>query len=110
MNQMLKFYRAIFLLSILLGLPLISLTSEESLSQANPLWREGGAGDAAPELERLSRAFERLAEKVQPGVVQIRANRKASTDAESGSQRPSNSRGSGFLINLNPFQLNGDSI
>lgn len=101
------FIRSILFLSILSGLVLIS---EESLAQANPLWREGGAGDAAPELERLSRAFERLAEKVQPGVVQIRANGRASTDADGSSQRPGNSRGSGFLINPDGYLLTAHHV
>ena len=89
---------------------LLVFISEASFSQEHPLWQEGGMSEADPDLERLSRAFERLAEKVRPGVVQIRANGRAPSDTESGSQRPSNSRGSGFIINPGGYVLTAHHV
>jgi serine protease Do len=63
------------------------------------LWREGQIGDADPDLERLGTAFTRLAEKVQPAVVQIRSNGKPPAESDKESQTPRTSRGSGFIIN-----------
>ena len=83
---------------------------ELSPAQASPLWQEGPASEADPDLERLSRAFERLAEKVRPAVVQIRANQKAKPDGESGPQRPNNSRGSGFVINAAGYILTAQHV
>lgn len=106
MNRLLRGYSFSFFLSFLLPF----ILSEASFSQADPLWREGGTIEADPDLERLSRAFERLADKVRPGVVQIRANRKAPADPDSGSQRPSNSRGSGFIINSDGYVLTAHHV
>jgi len=89
---------------------LLLFAGEASFSQEHSLWQGRTAGEADPELERLSRAFERLAEKVQPGVVQIRANGKVPTDADGGSQRPSNSRGSGFIINPDGYILTAHHV
>jgi serine protease Do len=63
------------------------------------LWHEGQTGDADPDLERLGKAFTRLADKVQPAVVQIRSNGKPPSEADKESQSPRTSRGSGFIIN-----------
>lgn len=87
----------------------LALLSGPAALQASPLWQEGAAGEADPDLERLSRAFERLAERVRPAVVQIRANQKAKGD-EDGSQRPSNSRGSGFIINPAGYILTAQHV
>ena len=89
---------------------LLVFVGAASFSQEHSFWRGGTTGEADPELERLSRAFERLAEKVQPGVVQIRAHGKASTDADGGSQRPGNSRGSGFIINPDGYILTAHHV
>lgn len=103
---MAKFFSLSFFLAVLLGLT----SAGESSAQADPLWQEGGAKEADVELERLSGAFERLAEKVQPSVVQIRANGRVSSDAESGSQKPTNSRGSGFIINSGGYILTAHHV
>lgn len=98
-------------LSLLLALFLAgSLTAEEGRAEHHSLWQEGTAGEADPDLERLSRALERLAEKVRPGVVQVRANGKARGDGDSGEQRPSNSRGSGFIINPDGYILTAEHV
>ncbi len=89
---------------------LLVFVGAASFSQEHSFWRGGTTGEADPELERMSRAFERLAEKVQPGVVQIRANGKVSTDGDGGSQRPGNSRGSGFIINPDGYILTAHHV
>lgn len=98
------------LLSSLFVSFLLLFVSEASFPQAPPLWQDGGTNEADPDLGRLSRAFERLAEKVRPSVVQIRAIRKGSTDTDGSSERPSNSRGSGFLINSDGYILTAHHV
>ncbi|HWP60430.1 MAG TPA: trypsin-like peptidase domain-containing protein [Candidatus Acidoferrales bacterium] len=81
----------IFILS--LALVAAHVFSDSSRAQTK-LWTDGDAAQVDPELERLGRAFVRLAETVQPAVVQIRSYGETKTDKE----RPRSSRGSGFII------------
>lgn len=61
-------------------------------SQTHPLWLQGDPSDSDPELERLNRAFIRLAEKIRPAVVHVRVE-------------PTKTRGSGFIINAEGYVL-----
>ncbi|MGH7771349.1 MAG: S1C family serine protease [Candidatus Binatia bacterium] len=89
----------------------MALLANEVGLPSSPLWREGGSGGGDPDLDRLSRAFTRLAEKVRPAVVQVRVSLKAVADTTNGeSQRPRNSRGSGFIINHQGFILTAHHV
>ena len=61
------------------------LSAEESRKPPSSMWREAPQADGDSELDRLSRAFVRLADTGRPAIVQIRV---ADTN-------PSSSRGDG---------------
>jgi serine protease Do len=69
--------------------------SQEVLSQSTPLWLPGSAADSDPDLERLNKAFVRLAEKVQQAVVHLRVGP---------------TRGSGFIINPQGYVLTAHHV
>ena len=71
--------------------------TQEVRSQSNPLWLPGNPGESDPDLERLNKAFVRLAEKVQEAVVHIRVG-------------PTNARGSGFIINSQGYILTAHHV
>lgn len=71
--------------------------SQDVRAQGHPLWLQGDANDTDPDLERLNRALIRLAEKVRPAVVHVRAE-------------PSQTRGSGFLINHQGYILTAHHV
>ncbi|MBI4526301.1 MAG: trypsin-like peptidase domain-containing protein [Deltaproteobacteria bacterium] len=105
MNHLSSAVSLMFLLSLLA----LGLMNGNARSETQPLWREGATGEADPELERLGRAFTRLAEKVQPAAVQIRAVRN-STGRERGADTPGNSRGSGFIIHPEGYILTAHHV
>lgn len=86
------------------------LTAEEPGEYSSILWQEGENDSADPHLERLSRAFVQLAEKVRPAVVQIRVTAKLGPVGDDESQRPSNSRGSGFIVHPEGYILTAQHV
>lgn len=69
---------------------------------ASPLWREGTAGAVPPEIQRLNEYLGQLAERLKPGLVQVRV-RRAQAPAGEGAEpappdEPRAASGSGFLI------------
>ena len=90
--------RKIFSPSVLLWALFAALVlTQEVQSQSNPLWLPGNHGESDPYLERLSKAIVRLAEKVQQAVVHIRVG-------------PTNTRGSGFIINPQGYILTAHHV
>ncbi len=75
-------FSAVVLLCALFAVLLMTQTVR---AQTHPLWLQGDPSDTDPDLERLNRAFIRLAEKVRQAVVQVRVE-------------PTKARGSGFII------------
>ncbi len=86
------------------------LAAEEIRQYSSALWREGESDSADPQLEKLSRAFVQLAEKVRPAVVQIRVSAKAPSAGADESQGPSDSRGSGFIIHPQGYILTAHHV
>jgi serine protease Do len=89
--------------TVLFGFVLVTLST--TLSQAGepailtpPFWRDAPQTDAESELDRVTRAYIRLANDARPAVVQIRV--APEMVANSGVRTPqlSGSRGSGFII------------
>jgi serine protease Do len=66
-------------------------------SQTHSLWVQGDPSDTDPELERLNRAFIRLAEKLRPAVVHVRVEQ-------------TKTRGSGFIINPEGYILTAHHV
>jgi S1-C subfamily serine protease len=99
-----------FFLICLLILFTGTLVAEELPQRPSVLWQEAASDPADPQLEGLSKAFVRLAEKVRPAVVQIRVNTKAAPAGDDESQRPSNSRGSGFIIEPQGYVLTAHHV
>jgi serine protease Do len=70
---------------------------ETARPQSDPLWLQGDPNDSDPDLERLNRAFIRLAEKIRPAVVHVRVE-------------PTKTRGSGFIINPEGYILTAHHV
>jgi serine protease Do len=107
MKRAQRIFSVSFFFLILSGMYLMA---EEARLQPSPLWRDGESGEADPALERLGQAYARLAEKVRPAVVQVRVSVKAVADAHGESQRPANSRGSGFIIHPQGYILTAHHV
>lgn len=88
----------------------VSLPPEAAQPQSSPLWREGNGNDANPELERLTGAFVRLAERVRPAVVQLRVTLNPPAAPDGDSQGPARSRGSGFIIHPEGYILTAHHV
>ena len=73
-----------------------------SAPSGGPLWREGTAGVVPPEIARFNEHLGQLAERLRPGLVQVRV-RRAQPPAGEGAEpdppdEPRAASGSGFLI------------
>ena len=100
---------------ILCGLFLILATSlgfaaEPGLPGKPSIWVEGDSGYIDPTLDQLGQALTRLAEKVQPSVVDIRVIIEPMSVAEGGSQTPRSKRGSGFIISPQGYILTANHV
>ncbi len=61
-------------------------------------WQEGKGGEVAPELARINKALTELAERLKPGLVQIRVRRSQSEPSTPDEPTPRRSLGSGFTV------------
>jgi S1-C subfamily serine protease len=61
-------------------------------------WQEGTGAQVPPELARLNNALTELAERLKPGLVQIRVRRSPSEPAAPEDPSPRRSLGSGFIV------------
>lgn len=83
---------------ILLCAPFAVLLMTQTVRpQTHPLWLQGDLSDSDPDLERLNRAFTRLAEKVRQAVVHVRVE-------------PTKARGSGFIIDPQGYILTAHHV
>jgi S1-C subfamily serine protease len=87
------------LLCILLEL---LVPSTKARPQPFPFWRDGDSNDHDPDLERLNKAFVRLAGRVRPAVVHLRVVPK--------SPHATNTRGSGFIVNPQGYILTAHHV
>jgi serine protease Do len=65
-----------------------------------PLWQEAEPAAVDPDLVRLNRALTRLAERLKPGLVQIRVRRGEARESEEGRRR---ALGSGFVVHASGY-------
>jgi serine protease Do len=88
--------RKAFSVGILLFSFLVSQSCPRDLAaQSHPLWLAGSPGESDPDLERLNKAFVRLADRVREAVVHIRVG---------------TTRGSGFIINPQGYILTAHHV
>jgi serine protease Do len=74
-----------------------------------PIWRDASPSDAESELDRVSRAYIRLANEARPAIVQIRV--AALSEAQAGvKNQPQGSRGSGFIIHPDGYILTAQHV
>ena len=83
--------------------------SQESKKAPPPMWRDAPQTEADSELDRLSRAFVRLADAVRPAIVQIRMTADQ-VNLKSDAPQPQGSRGSGFIIQPSGYILTAQHV
>ena len=87
-----------------------ALGSEELSAQSlGQIWRDAPAASADTELDRLNRAFVRLAKAARPAIVQIRVTTVFDPKLKSEAQ-PQNSRGTGFIIHPRGYILTAQHV
>ena len=81
--------------------------AEEARKSPSSVWRDAPQADGDSELDRLSRAFVRLADSARPAIVQIRV---ADANAKGDAQQLQGSRGSGFIIHSQGYILTAQHV
>src|SRR5215470_18128197 len=83
---------------VLLAVSIGASHAEEVKKLPSPMWREAPQADGDSELDRISRAFIRLADTARPAIVQIRVADASPSSSSTDGQQPQASRGTGFII------------
>jgi serine protease Do len=97
-----------FGLAIITLLPTV-LRAGELDTEPPAIWRDASPSDAESELDRVSRAYVRLANEVRPAIVQIRV--AVLSEAQTGvKNQPQGSRGSGFIIHPDGYILTAQHV
>ena len=73
--------RPILLSLILSFVPVLNLRASEPVNRETPIWQDAPQNDAESELDRVSRAYVRLAKDARPSIVQIRVVPQLDTKA-----------------------------
>jgi len=94
------------LLTISTGVP----QTEESARAPSSIWRDAAQTDGDSELDRLSRAFVRLADNSRPAIVQIRVTGGDQAASNGDVQQPQGSRGTGFIIHPKGYILTAQHV
>ena len=84
--------------------------ANELINLPATIWRDAPPSESESELDRVSRAYVRLADDTRPAVVQIRV--VAQSDPKTGvkAQEPQGSRGSGFIIHPDGYILTAHHV
>ena len=83
----------------------------EEIKKAPPaMWRDAPQNEPDSDLDRLNRAFIRLAEIARPAIVQIRVTTLDQGNTKSDAQSPQGSRGSGFIIQPSGYILTAQHV
>ena len=94
------------LLAFSTGLP----RAEEYRKAPSPIWREAAQADGDSELERLNRAFTRLADSARPAIVQVRVTNIIQANAKGDAPQPQGGRGTGFIIHPQGYVLTAQHV
>ena len=79
---MIRQLRPCFFGLVLITLLPTVLCAGEFVTEPPPIWRDASPSDAESELDRVSRAYVRLANEARPAIVQIRV--AAPSEAQTG--------------------------
>jgi serine protease Do len=86
-----------------------ALHAAEVATEQTPIWLDASPSDVESELDRVSRAYVRLASEARPAIVQIRV--ATLTEAQAGvKNQPQGSRGSGFIIHRDGYVLTAQHV
>ncbi len=95
---------------VLVLLPTVAPANELTTTPPSPIWREAPQSEAESELDRVSRAYVRLANESRPAVVQIRVVVESDPKTGLKNQPPQGSRGSGFIIHPDGYILTAQHV
>ncbi len=106
---MIRQLRPCFFGLVLITLLPTVLCAGEFVTEPPPIWRDASPSDTESELDRVSRAYVRLANEARPAIVQIRvaALSEAPTSVKN---QPQGSRGSGFIIHPDGYILTAQHV
>ena len=107
MNRKLRLIFFGFALAVLLS---AAVSADELTAPPSPIWRDAPVSEMESELDRVSRAYVRLANDVRPAVVQIRVVPQSDPKTGFKAQQPQGSRGSGFIIHPDGYILTAQHV
>ena len=105
-----RILRALFFGFALLILLPTAAPANELITPPSAIWRDAPQSETESELDRVSRAYVRLADHARPAVVQIRVVPQSDPKTGSKAQQPQGSRGSGFIIHPDGYILTAQHV
>ncbi|MET0503379.1 MAG: trypsin-like peptidase domain-containing protein [Candidatus Binatia bacterium] len=103
-----KLKRVLFLFVLTILSPALAAAGEV-VTAPSPFWRDAPQSEAESELDRVSRAYARLAAEARPAIVQIRVVSQSDPKAAK-TQEAQGSRGSGFIIHPGGYILTAQHV
>jgi len=97
----------LFTTSLLALSPVLLAAQERAVATTSITWREALSGTEESELDRLNRAFVRIANRARPAIVQVRTSGE---DQTNGAAQSHGSRGSGFIIDAQGYVLTAQHV
>ena len=104
-----KLQHVFFLLVLTILSPPLAAAGEV-VPAPSSFWRDAPQSEAESELDRVSRAYARLAAEARPAIVQIRVATQNDTQTGLKNQQPQGSRGSGFVIHPDGYILTAQHV
>ena len=106
-----RILRALFFgLALLILLP-TAAPANELITPPSAIWRDAQQSETESELDRVSRAYVRLADEARPAVVQIRVVPLSDCKTGSKAQQPQrNGRDYGFIIHPDGYILTAQHV
>ena len=102
--------RLILVIFLSLDASIVAAQAEEARKTPSSVWRDAPQTDGDSELDRLSRAFVRLADTARPAIVQIRVGEANQANSKGDAPQPQGSRGSGFIIHPQGYILTAQHV